>query len=737
MKLNKRYRRSIRSDLSFYIPATVLTMVTLVMFYLFCIAGTGIREYGDRFFTEHKLESASFMTSLPISEEEMAELSETYEVTLEAEHYINFLEKDYTARVFSRTESVDLYEITEGRDTEQDDEIIISEGFADNMSVALGDSLTVNKKSYTVVGFFLRPDYLYMLENTSDDYKNVTGFFLAYVTNEEFARFPDPATSYKVIYENPDREEEFRKYIYNNYYTVSYLSADENTRITFVDTQADMFVIGSWIILAILPFITVSLISIIIGRKVRNEQKLVGTLSALGYSRGRLMLHYSLFTVIPGLIGGTLSAVLAMLFAQPYGEIGLTDYEPLRVNFSLPVPVALAGILIPTLIYLLAGLLKVRKLLKTNTVTFLNGELGKRTRTGRILSRRKMPAYRKFAVRSLVGAPGRTLVLFLGAFIISFSYIFIDCIKAVGEEGKEHFGTFSEEYVLNTFLTEDNEDAEKMSILSFENTDGSRFSLVGADSDNTLWNLTLKKTGEKAELTEGWYASTLLLMLFDKEVGDEFTFRNSSSLEEFTVTIAGEIENNYQSYLISTREEASKITGLNAEYYNVLLSDHELSVDSGLVSEIVTDHTFTDQMQTMLDAMGSLIYTLVVIGMIICVAAIYVAVNMLVSESRSNISMLKVLGFSDSKINRILLNGNHLLVVPGIAAGMLLAYITMVIYAYAAVESEGMLLKVAFSGKSIMLTVLWCVVSYAISMLLVRRKAAKTDMVESLKDNRE
>lgn len=50
MKLNKRYFRSIRANLPFYIAASILTMVTLLMFYLFYIAGTGINAYGDKFF---------------------------------------------------------------------------------------------------------------------------------------------------------------------------------------------------------------------------------------------------------------------------------------------------------------------------------------------------------------------------------------------------------------------------------------------------------------------------------------------------------------------------------------------------------------------------------------------------------------------------------------------------------------------------------------------------------------
>lgn len=50
MTLNKRYLRNIKENLSFYIASSVLTVVALLLFYLFYIAGSGIKKYGDEFF---------------------------------------------------------------------------------------------------------------------------------------------------------------------------------------------------------------------------------------------------------------------------------------------------------------------------------------------------------------------------------------------------------------------------------------------------------------------------------------------------------------------------------------------------------------------------------------------------------------------------------------------------------------------------------------------------------------
>lgn len=48
-----------------------------------------------------------------------------------------------------------------------------------------------------------------------------------------------------------------------------------------------------------------------------------------------------------------------------------------------------------------------------------------------------------------------------------------------------------------------------------------------------------------------------------------------------------------------------------------------------------------------------------------------------------------------------------------------------------------MLYTPAITFKSIILTIIIVLVCYAVSLLIVRRKADRVDMVESLKDNRE
>ena len=248
---------------------------------------------------------------MEIPQEKIAALEEKYGVTLERERYAGVDEGDYKVRVFRPNEKIDLYEIHTGRDLRNDGEILISAGYADENGVSPGEKISIGGREYTVAGTFLRPDYLYMIENLTDDYKNVTTFFLAYMTPREFkSRFGEGSIHYKVIYGGATDQVAFRNEINEKYYMASYLAADNNMRITFVHEQADMFIMSSWFILMLFPLITVLMICILLGRKIRAEQKLIGTLSAMGYGKAKLMRHYSLFAVIPGMVGGLLTSDL-------------------------------------------------------------------------------------------------------------------------------------------------------------------------------------------------------------------------------------------------------------------------------------------------------------------------------------------------------------------------------------------------------------------------------------------
>jgi len=740
MKLNKRYSRSIKSNLSFYVSSTILTILTLFLFFMMNIAGKSIWDFGDRFFATQNVEDANFTTYLPISEEDRKALEKEYEVTLEPQYYSNIEADGTTVRVFKKTSEINLYSITEGKDITENDEIIISEGYAVFNKVALGDELKIGEKTYTVTGFFQRPDYLYMLQNESDSYKNVTTFFLAYVTDEEFESLGSENCMYFVCYEK-ENQTEFRKEINEKYYMRTYISARENMRIDMVKMQAEMFIVISYIILAVMPLIVVVLVSIVISRKVKSEQKMIGILTALGYKKGQLMLHYAGFAMIPGLLGGTFAVIFAMLFAQPFGELGLQDYEPMRIECHLNPIAAILGILIPTVMYILAAMHAVNKLLKKDTVLLLSGNSEQGAKGYRSLLVKNKVSFRlKYAVRSLLGNPSRTFVVFLGVFLGSYiallGYSFLDTMEYTKQNMVDEMGSFEYQYVLNELVEGSEYGGEPVIMSTMENKAGEQFSIIGTSDANPYLNLK-DMQGNQIVLEDAYYITSVMAALQKVEAGDKLTICNPLTLEEYQITVAGIIDNDMQNAIFTDRKQAAELLGIEETVNNVIMSDVVLDIPESKVIQTIKKTDAKEQFQNMSNMMNVMVYFLIGIGAIICVAAIYVAVNMLVAENRSNISMLKVLGYRDKQINQIVLRVNHVLLPIGILVSIPLVFASTNGFMVFLAEFIGVLPKAYVAPQSFLYTGILACLSYFGSLFLLRRKVSKVDMVESLKDNRE
>ena len=233
-----------------------------------------------------------------------------------------------------------------------------------------------------------------------------------------------------------------------------------------------------------------------------------------------------------------------------------------------------------------------------------------------------------------------------------------------------------------------------------------------------------------------FYVTNVMAYAYKLKAGDEFSFVNPTTMEEKKIKISGIIMNDSQKLIVCGLDKARELLGWQDGTYNGFLSVKPLELGDE-ISKTVTCEDIKEQMQTILTEMSSIIYSLAVIGAIICIASLYVSVNMLISENRHNISMLKVLGLKKREINRMIIDVNHIIIPFGIAVGMIAGYLMMVVVFRIYSAIEGVLYTPVINVKSILLTVVIVVACYVISLVIVRRKAEKVDMVESLKDNRE
>ena len=508
-----------------------------------------------------------------------------------------------------------------------------------------------------------------------------------------------------------------------------------------VRSQAEMFLIMSWMLLCILPLVAVALICIIISRKVKTEQQMIGTLSAMGYTRTQLARHYAGFAAIPGIIGGVLTSVITAAAAQPYGELGLTDYEPMRISCSLSWYAAVLGIVIPTVMYVLAALLSVRRLLRQNTVLLLNGSADEgRRKLRRVLAGRKLSFRIKFAVRSLIGSPARSFVVFLGVFLGSFimltGFSIYDSARHTADTVQTSAGEYEYQYVLGELLYENPYGGELLLAAPVEDEKGDTLTVMGTDNEQSLLNLT-DKEGQKISTKDGYYITSLAAYLCRWENGDRVTLYNPLSLEQIHIRISGIVENDTAQIIYTSRANAAEMTGVDKNAGNMIISEERLDIPENIVESESRKSDLKEQVDTIIDQTSYMIDTMVGLGIMICIASVYVAVNMLVSENRSNISMLKVLGYPDRKIGRIVLGSNHVFLPLGILMSLPAAYAFCGLFFRMFADMMGMLVSPYLELKSCIMAAVLTAGSYLASMHFVGWKTRKVDAAECLKAQRE
>jgi putative ABC transport system permease protein len=361
----------------------------------------------------------------------------------------------------------------------------------------------------------------------------------------------------------------------------------------------------------------------------------------------------------------------------------------------------------------------------------------------------------KLALRTLLAHPARSFVVFLGVFLGSLVMLWglgmRDTMVHASTTSALELGSFEHEYLLNTFLDENPYGGDDLLVSSLEAPDGTSLLLVGAASDSIYLNLALvdgadaanatdaatAATAATAALEDGYYVTSLAAEAQGWQVGDRLTFYNPLTLEACELTVAGVINNNAQKAIFTSPELVEELTGLAATRFNALVSATALDIPSSLVAQEVKTQAIGEQINVMIEEMDAIVGLIVGLGMIVCVAAVCVAVDLLVAESRSNISMLKVLGYRDRSIDAMVLNAYHLLVPVGIVLAIPAARAITEWQMWVYVDYGVMFMKPTLTAASLAVTIALVVACYASSLLLLRRKVARVNMIEALKDQRE
>lgn len=744
MTLNKRYKRSVKSNLSFYLSIIILTALVSCLHVAF-ESSYGVQKTAfDRLLDESNLEDAEFVSMLPI--DDIGKIEADYGVTIERQDYIDlqYEQEDCELRLFAEGDAINRIRVQDGEGLKDDDDILLNGLFMERKGIEIGDRINIGGREYEVVGSFIKTDYLFCLKNVTDTFSDSDRFGIGLVKREILDEFDDKEKGgvYAVKYGDGTDVTALRQYLNEEYGILSYLAIENNTRI---QSPIDQFNELDYTVKILLPgcmAMMVVLIAVVLGRKIKNERKMIGVLNALGYKRSELALHYSILGTIPAVIGGLIGIIAAYPLLGYLSDMLIEDKMEVFYEVDhLTVKSCLGAVLIPALTYTLAVFVTAMINMRGSAIEMIKGLSGKKNKMLG-LRKSKLNFKTKYKIRAMIGHLPRTLLVIggiaLGGILVAFCFSCTDSIQRYVDSSVENTGDYEYEYFLKTMENGKAEKGSSVIAASFEvENNPDLVTMMGVDDDRLL-NIR-DEEGNDIDIEDGrFYISQMSSYAYGLKKGDSIKLLNISDLKEYEIEIAGIFVNGSQSLIVSDRETVNSLLGLPSGSYNVVMSTDKIDYkDSELLRE-VSKQSLADALdKTINKGMHGFLLPIAIIAIVISAITTYLMVNILLNESTTVVSMLKVLGYRDREINRIVINIYHALVPFGIALGIVAGlWLNRLNFNQQAAKYNSYI-EAYVTPRSVLICILVPLVSYILSMMLLGRKIRNIEMVESLKDNRE
>ena len=640
--------------------------------------------------------------------------------------------------------------ITSGADYDaSSDGIWLSDKFADANGIRLGDTLTFVYQgaeiSGKVVGLAKSGENMISVADDNQLMPDYEAFGFAYISPEKLksalgtAFYPQInviSDMSKVELENAVREA----------IGTTVLVTDKSEHNAYAGAQSESEegkTMGS--VLPVL-FLAIAILTMVttMHRIAAAEKVQIGTLKALGFRDRRILRHYTSYGLFIGLVGTLLGIAIgyavAAVIMSPNGMMSTYFDIP---DWSLVMPPFCIPVIILTVAFLtLISYLSVKRMLRGTAADALRPYTPKVMRKSAV---ERLPLWDKLSFgakwnfRDVIRHKARSAMTLVGVFGCMLLLVGGLGMKDTMENYLDMLDNDISNYVTKVNLSESATNEDALALVQTLDGDwqaaqgisynGKTVSLEIYNSDCEKLHF-LSEDNERLKLSDdGVY---LCLRLKDTaDIGDTIVFSPYGSKESYEVKVAGYFRSLITESIVMTDAYADSI-GMDYHIGSVYTDVDSDDIESSPIIVGKQDKaTLMDSYDTFMEIMNTMIVVLVAAAIVLGVVVLYNLGVMSYVERYRELATLKVLGFRDKTIGRLLISQNIWLTVIGVLIGLPggVGILKVLVVSLASEYELSITLGVLTYSVSILLT-------FGVSLLvgfMVARKNKKIDMVEALK----
>ena len=659
---------------------------------------------------------------------------------------------DSVALTVTENEDVSGFMVVQGDayDSKSADGIWLSDRYAGANNIAAGDKLTLEYKNFEikgeVKGLIKASEHMVCVRDETQIMPDYDTYGYAYISPV----FYEKAAGFE-YYPQINVISDMSKKAFTDEAddaldrTLLILSKDENASYAGADSEIEEGkTMGS--ILPVLFLLIAVLTMVTTMHRIAAKEKLqIGTLKALGFKDRRILRHYTSYAFMIGITGSVIGVALgyfvAYMIMNPDGTMG-TYFDMPEWKLYLPwfCYVTLACII---LLLTLIGYLSVKKMLQGTAADALRPYSPKKMKRlliekthifdrlsfGARWNLRDAMRHKSRMAMSLIGIVGCTLII---TATLGMRDTMNDFLKTYYDDATN--------YSSRIYIAEEADSDERDRLVS--EYDGDWSSSASVQIEDKAVSLDIYDTSEDkvrfpadgegfAELADdGAYVCRRIADEFNLEQGDSIRISPYGGDDEYTLKVAGIIRSVSENIVISP-EYAGRI-GIDYVIDSVYTDTPKADIKAdGAIKSVQSKQAIIDSFDSFMEIMNLMIVIFILAAAVLGVVVLYNLGVMSYTERYTEMATLKVTGFRDRKIGRLLAGQNLWISVIGIIIGIpagagALSYLMTAL----APEYE---LKIVIGPVTYIVSVLLTFgVSMAVS-LMVARKNRHIDMVEALK----
>ncbi|MBP2027377.1 putative ABC transport system permease protein [Acetoanaerobium pronyense] len=680
-------------------------------------------------------------------------------------------------RMISTGTSIGNYVLMEGNEPRDGElEGVFDPMFAQANGLKVGDSVPViaygRKLDIRISGIGRSAEYIYALRSQAEIYPDPVIFGTVFIPLSSLSSITgknhftdiiytlDENTSFNKIRQQMERE--LRPYGF-----MGIIEREDQVSDLMLNTELNQ--LESTTVALPLVFLSVAsmILYIMIKRMVEKQRGQIGILKAFGYSNLEVSIHFTLYAVAIGFLGGILGGLLGMALSNPLINLYRPFFNMPLYDTIFSIKYFFQSILLSCVFGVIAGYRGSKGAIKLSPAEAMRE---REPVTGSRSIFEKIPfillvvtSRGKMALRNISRSPARSFFVLIGiAFTFALSVVpwtFMGQIDVMLFDRYDEVEKYDVRVYLSGMSSLELSEKELLRqedvTLSEGILDISGFitnahireavPITGLRRDNKLYTV-LDDSKNRIYIEKG--GIVLPRRVADRlnvKTGDKVTFespymRNKDEKEEIRVIDVIDQSVGINAYM--EIEYLSDILGYPPAANSILLASREgvaesLKVvyeDSSVITGINDSNEMIEKMRQFLESYTGTMFYVALIAIIMGFAIVYNSYVIILSERKHELSSLMVLGMSEKEVLSIITFEQWFIAFFGMIFGIPLAQATITAIGEAA-SSDMFTMNIKIDLNSIIIAMIITVFSIVIAQIMASRKIKKLNIADALKSN--